>query len=98
MKRVPFSKLITAFVLIACTAFYIWAAYEMHRLDDLTALAEIGDKVAVVMATALGVYVYRAKKSDDYDLALRKAIAEKELGVDIDINTNNNDTDEEAVG
>lgn len=84
VQKAPFSKACIAYVLFLASAFLFWSCYEMHRLGDLTPLAYIGSGVVALIAAALGFYVWRAKKTDDYVLALEKAKAEKELGVSID--------------
>lgn len=85
-KKVPFSKLIIGFTVTICTLFLVFVCYEMHRLKDLTPLAYIGMAVIGLYSSALGFYVWRARKSDDYELALKKALDEKQLQVPIDIN------------
>lgn len=97
MKKVPFSKAIIAIVLFFCLAFFAWACWEMHVTGDLSALGVIAGEVAAALIAALGFYVWRAKKSDDYALALKKAKAEKKLGVKIETETTDI-TEEEALG
>lgn len=94
LKKKPFSKCAVSYVLFLSSAFLIWACYEMHRLNNLEPIAYIGTGVIGLIAASLGFYVWRAKASDLYDIAIKKARKEQELGVDIDfdaddINTNN---------
>ncbi len=46
-------------------------------------MAYIAPTVMGFMATVLGVYVYRAKKTDEFTLALKKAEIEKSEGIKI---------------
>lgn len=84
-KRKPFSKKIIASVMIVGVLFIIFCCYEMHRLGDLSPLAYIGTSIIGLMATAVGFYVKRAYKEDQYNLALRKIEAEEKLGRKIDM-------------
>lgn len=95
--KIPYSRLAVSYVLFMASAILFWACYEMHRLDDLTPLAYIGAGVVALIASALGFYVWRAKKTDDFVLALEKAKAEKELGVKIETE-NIEEESEEAIG
>ena len=85
----PYSKCVVSYVLFLASAFLIWACYEMHRLNDLTPIAYIGTGVVGLIAAALGFYVWRAKASDTYDLAVKKAKKEQELGVGLDFDADN---------
>lgn len=85
----PYSKCAVSYVLFLASAFLIWACYEMHRLNDLTPIAYIGTGVVGLIAATLGFYVWRAKASDTYDLAVKKAKKEQELGVDLDFDADN---------
>ena len=83
MKKVPFSKFVIGYVLFLASAFLVWACWEMHVQGNLEPIAYIGTGVVGMIASALGFYVWRAKKSDDYDLALKKVKDEKSEGVEI---------------
>ena len=50
---------------------------------DLSPMAYIAPTVMGFMASVLGVYVYRAKKTDEFILALKKAEIEKSEGIEI---------------
>lgn len=89
MSKKPFSKCAVSYVLFLASAFLIWACYEMHRLNDLTPIAYIGTGVVGLIAAALGFYVWRAKASDTYDLAVKKSKKEQELGVGLDFDADN---------
>lgn len=88
MKRLPFSKAVIAYVLFLSSAFLVWACYEMHIQMNLEPIAYIGTGVIGLIAAALGFYVWRAKASDAYDLALKKAEKEQKDGVVIDFDAN----------
>lgn len=84
-SKIAFSKKMIAYVLFMCSFFIAFICYEMHRLEDLSAVAYIGTGIIGLMATSVGFYTWRAKQSDMYDLAKTKALEEKEMGVSIDV-------------
>ena len=53
-------------------------------------MAYIAPTVMGFMASVLGVYVYRAKKTDEFILALKRAEIEKSEGIKIAPLENNN--------
>ena len=87
-KKLPFSKLVIGYVIVLCSLFLIFVCYEIHRLCDLTALAYIGTSIVGLMASSLGFYVWRARKTDDYELALQKTLKEKEIEARIETDQN----------
>lgn len=89
-NKVPTSKLVVWYFIALGTLFLMYCCWEMHRLCDLTPMAYIAPTVMGFMATVLGVYVYRAKKTDEFTLALKKAEIEKAEGITITPLANNN--------
>jgi len=64
MKRrffVPWSKVLTASVVVLAYGFIAWACFEMHRLDDLSPIAYIGASIIGLVATVITAYMWRAK-------------------------------------
>ena len=45
----------------------------MHRLNDLTPIQYIADRVLRMMYIVIAAYMWRAKQSDLYELEIRKA-------------------------
>lgn len=71
-KKAPTSKIIIFVVLLLVAAFVIWCCYEMHRLDNLDALAYIAPAVLGLGATAVGFYNWRAKQADKAQIELKR--------------------------
>lgn len=65
----------------------------MHLQNDLSPMAYVAPSVLGFMTAISGVYVYRAKKTDEFVLALKKAEIEKEKGIKIDSLDENNSVD-----
>ena len=89
-SKIPTSKLVVWYFIVLGTLFLLYCCWEMHRLCDLSPMAYIAPTVMGFMATVLGVYVYRAKKTDEFILALKKAEIEKSEGIKITPLENNN--------
>lgn len=58
---IPWSKVLTASVVLLAYGFVIWACFEMHRLDDLSPIAYIGASIIGLVATVITAYMWRAK-------------------------------------
>lgn len=58
---VPWSKVLTASVVLLAYGFVIWACFEMHRLDALSPIAYIGASIIGLVATVITAYMWRAK-------------------------------------
>lgn len=65
----------------------------MHLQNDLSPMVYVAPSVLGFMTAISGVYVYRAKKTDEFVLALKKAEIEKEKGIKIDSLDENNSVD-----
>ena len=89
-SKIPTSKLVVWYFIVLSTLFLLYCCWEMHRLCDLSPMAYIAPTVMGFMASVLGVYVYRAKKTDEFILALKKAEIEKFEGIKISSLENNN--------
>lgn len=72
-KTVPWSKVLTASIVLLVYGFIAWACVEMHRLGDLSPLSYIGTAVIGLLATVVAAYMWRAKQSDLFQLDLRKS-------------------------
>lgn len=72
-RKTPYSKVIVALALMTAVCFIVWACYEMHRLNDLTPIQYIGDRIIRMLYIVIAAYMWRAKQSDLYDLEIRKA-------------------------
>ena len=72
-KRIPFSKLVVALAVIVAVCFIVWSCCEMHRLNDLTPVDAIGDRIINMMFIVISAYMWRAKQSDLYELEIKKA-------------------------
>ena len=67
-----FSKVITAAVLVTfsfvAVFFVLFVCYEMHRLGDLTPVADLADPILAVPAAFVAFYMWRAKAKSKTDL------------------------------
>lgn len=71
-SKVPTSKIVIFVVLTLVIAFVLWCCYEMHRLNDITALSFIGPAVIALGAVAVAFYNWRAKQTDMVQLEMRR--------------------------
>lgn len=72
-KTVPWSKILTASIVLLVYGFIAWACAEMHRLGDLSPLSYIGTAVIGLLATVVAAYMWRAKQTDLFLLDLKKS-------------------------
>ena len=71
-RKIPTSKFALFVVLVLVVVFVIWCCYEMHRLNDITALAYIGPAVVALGAAVVAVYMWRAKQTDMVRLEMKR--------------------------
>lgn len=83
-KKTPTSKAVLWYFVALGTIFLIYCCVEMHLQHDLSPMAYVAPTVLGFMTAISGVYVYRAKKTDEFVIALKKAEIEKEKGIKID--------------
>ena len=77
-RKTPFSQTVVILAVVVAICFIAWSCYEMHRLNDLTPIQYIGDRIIRMLYIVIAAYMWRAKQSDLYDLEIRKA---KTLGI-----------------
>lgn len=70
--KIPTSKFALFVVLVLVVVFVVWCCYEMHRLNDITALAYIGPAVVALGAAVVAVYMWRAKQTDMVQLEMKR--------------------------
>ena len=75
-KKKEYSKLLTTIVVsifsVMAIAFIVFVCYEMHRQNDLSAVAYIGPSIAGILMAVIGFYMWRAKARSQNDLEWEK--------------------------
>lgn len=69
-KKREYSKVIVGWTFIVITAFFIFAFYEMHRLNDLTQLEFVTDVIKFLCVASVGGYFWKAKAENEVKLEL----------------------------
>lgn len=73
LPHIEFSKLSVSVILLIAIGFLIFVCYEMHRLNDLSAVAYIGGGLIVCIGIVIHAYMKRAYQKDMVDLEIKKA-------------------------
>lgn len=72
LPHVEFSKISVSLSFIIVIGFLAFVCYEMHRLNDLSAVGYIGGGILVCLGIIVHAYMKRAYQKDLVDLEIKK--------------------------